>query len=206
MTTKGQKKPRAKRTDDELYRASLEVQFEVAMLGNTLQQLLDSTTGFTSSRNERLKSNLLLHSFLLASRNLLAFLYSHDPRLTDLIAEDFFDSPSDWRRVRPSVAVEVTDGTISGNISKRLAHLTWDRTEKKSTWGAFAVAWVITGAMREFVRSVLPARMAPQLLADAELAHSALSKIMDEHSVTEASIGPLSGECPYTSFDLQGLW
>jgi len=100
------------------------VDYEVSMLGAMLHFLLGSQVTFTSPAPEQSLANAELHSLLLATRNLCVFLYSHNPRDSDIVAEDFFDADEEWHAVRPVMAEEFSNGNLVNSISKRLAHLT----------------------------------------------------------------------------------
>ena len=70
---------RNKRTDAELKAASEAVDYETTMLWATLEILLSSNTNILSRAAAQAQSNMALHSFLLATRNLCGFLYSRSP-------------------------------------------------------------------------------------------------------------------------------
>ena len=90
---------RNQRSLEELHRASLAVQFEVVTLWVSYAKLQELKTNLQDKPEKRFYNNAILHSFLLAARNLLTFLYSHNARPSDIIAEDFFDDPNTWRLV-----------------------------------------------------------------------------------------------------------
>lgn len=66
----------------------------------------------------------MLESFLVHSRNLIAFFDGKNAHANDVLAEDFFASRAEWEKIRDSIppALEVRN-----RISKRLAHITYDR-------------------------------------------------------------------------------
>ncbi len=137
------------------------------MMDSMLRLLLESSVTMASRPRDPATANAVLHTFLLATRNLCHFLYSHKPRPLDIIAEDFFDRDEDWRNVRPPAVPEFLDGSLVDLISKRLAHLTWDRASgTKPSWGAFRIAWELGKALEVFVATAPSTRIAPVLTQD----------------------------------------
>jgi len=128
-----------------------------------------------------MRSNALLHGFLLAARNLCQFLYSHRPRSDDIIADDFFDDPNDWQRLRTSSLPEFANGSFVRDISRRLAHLTYDRAEgTKLTWTLFRIAWELSASFEVFVASVKPSRLCGGIKEDIRLLRCRLQFYVDE--------------------------
>ena len=123
-------KQKGNHSDADLVRASVSIDYEANKMGNMLLLLLQSNVTFASAQREQVISNALLDSFLLATRNLCHFLYSHNPRPSDIVAENYFDNPQDWSNQRPVVS-EFQDGSLVILISKRVAHLTWDRASAR---------------------------------------------------------------------------
>lgn len=186
---------RINRSDEELQRASMAVDYEVGMLGASLDFLLGSQTTFGSSAPEQAASNAMLHSFLLATRNLCHFLYSHNPRQNDIIAEDFFEKAEEWHQARPQPPREFLDGTLVDLISKRLAHLTWDRASgTKPTWGSFRIAWELTKGLEVFVSTLASStRLDPGFAQDVQVLSLALQVVIDQYgSVELAESAPTS--------------
>jgi len=70
---------RIARTDLRLREASKAVDYDLNMMGNTLQAMLQSNVEIYSPPEEQVVANAMLHSFLMARRNLCTFLYSHKP-------------------------------------------------------------------------------------------------------------------------------
>ncbi len=184
---------RQKRTDKELLRASLAVQYEVVTLGSHLKMLLDSNTSFDSPPEERAVSNALLNNLLLAARSLLSFSYSYNPRASDIIAEDFFDDAATWYDARPNLPEEARDGKLSNDISKRLAHLTWDRASgTKLVWTPFSIAWIVIEALEAFAKAVPEERVHAQLCEDVPMIVLMMRQIRDRYGANESEMGPLS--------------
>ena len=186
-------KGRIKHSDEELQRASLAVNYEVGMLVASLDFLLGSQTTFGSSAREQMASNAMLHSFLLATRNLCPFLYSHDPWQNDIIAEDFFEKAEEWHEARPQPPPEFLDGTLVDLISKRLAHLTWHRASgTRPTWGAFRIAWELTKGLEVFASKVSSLRLDPSFAQDVKVCSLALQAFIDQHGSVELADAPTS--------------
>jgi hypothetical protein len=100
----------------------------------------------------------------------LTFLYSHNPRPSDIIAEDFFDDPNRWAKQQHIPEPEMANGELIGLISKHLAHLTWDRTDStKPLWGAFRIVWNIGLVMQSFLQLVDEEKVHPQLREDVTI-------------------------------------
>lgn len=171
---------RQNRTIEELQRASLAVQYELATLGGTHEMLQELGVHWKSPPRDQAISNALLHTFLMAARNLLTFLYSHNPRSSDLIAEDFFDSATEWTQHRVVPEPEMGNGELIGLISKRLAHLTWDRAGiERPLWGAFRITWNIGLAMQSFLQIVQPVKVHPYLREDLNIMMSRLRSVAE---------------------------
>jgi hypothetical protein len=167
---KAKNRNRAVCSIEELRHASLAVQYEMVTLGTTHQMLQELAAHWGSPSRDQALSNALLHSFLLAARSLLAFLYSHDPRPSDVIAEDFFDDPAVWASRRLIPEPEMANGELLDLISKRLVHLTWDRVDStKPLWGAFRIVWNIGLVMQSFLQLVAKKKVHPQLGEDVTL-------------------------------------
>jgi hypothetical protein len=172
---------RERRSTDDLRRASLAVQYELIALFS-FHDLLHSTAASPDSpRSVKLASNAYLHAMLLAARSLLGFLYAHKPRANDIIAEDFFDEATHWTDRRAIPAPEMSNGELMGQISKRLAHLTWDRTEtERPLWGAFAIVWNVLLGLQSFVDLVCNDRIHPALAEDLAVSLAAMRRVHDE--------------------------
>ena len=185
---------RIARSDGDLRKASSAVNYESSMMGTTLHVMLNREVDINSSPMEHCISNSVLHAFLIATRNLCHFLYSHEPRSTDIIAEDFFDHPSDWCGLRPPLPAEFTDGSFVDRISKRLVHLTWQRASgTKPTWGAFRIAWELSKSLEAFVCNVNPLRVATEIVEDVAALKLTLDGLATQHgSVEEIESVPTS--------------
>lgn len=185
---------RIARTDLSLREASKAVDYDLNMMGNTLQAMLRSNVGIGSPPEQHLIANAMLHSFLLATRNLCKFLYSYKPYPNDIIAEDFFDNADDWKKLRPASLPEFEEGSLAAMISGRLLHLTYERAEgTKPTWGGFRIAWELRKSLKVFVARVKPERLSEKLVEDVAKMLRVLKQYVDEYgSVDDVQSAPLS--------------
>jgi len=190
-------------TDATLKKASEAVQYEVSMLGSTLQASLASDTWIDSTSQEHLIANSLLHSFLVASRNLCHFLYSHKPQPNDIIADDFFEDPNEWRNSRPEALPELADGSFVRLISRRLLHLTYYRAAgTKPTWTGFPIAWELAKALEVFVSQVPSQRLSDEIVEDVMALVQTLKATIDEYgSLDDVQSVPLT-----TLWNEDGFW
>lgn len=173
---------RPRRTHEELRRASLAIQYELMSLYAAYDFAEKAHVGWASDDRSMAFSNVCVHSMLLAARNLLAFLYSHNPRESDIIAEDFFDDPAEWKTKRVVPSPEMADGVLITRISKHLAHLTWDRTDdSKTLWGGFRIVWSIVRALESFLAIVEKERVHDALREDVRLMKAMLQAVLDQH-------------------------
>ncbi|MDO8632002.1 MAG: hypothetical protein Q7R41_16065, partial [Phycisphaerales bacterium] len=130
----------------------------------------------------------------IATRNLCQFLYSHDPRANDIIAEDFFENSSEWQRIRPTSLPDFADGSFVRDISRRLLHLTYDRADgTKMTWTAFRIAWELSKSFEVFVGKVKPFRLCEGIQVDIAVLRRRLQQYVDQFgSVDDVTSVPLS--------------
>jgi hypothetical protein len=173
---------RPRRSNDELRRASLAIQYELISLYSAYDFAEKANVGWMSDDRAKAFSNVCVHSMLLAARSLLAFLYSHNPRESDIIAEDFFDDPTVWQATRVVPSPEMADGLLMTRISKHLAHLTWDRAEDtKTLWGGFRIVWSIVLALASFCNLVDEQRVHEALRTDVGLMKVMLQAVLNQH-------------------------
>lgn len=187
----GKSKKRKERTQAELRRASLAVQYDLVMLHSCLALLQSSNVGWSSNNDEKQISNAILHAMLLAARNLLSFLFAHRPRESDIIAEDFFDDSNIWQKQRAVPSPEMADGVLISRISKRLVHLTWDRADRtKPLWGGFRIVWSIGLVLQSFVQLADDAKIHEQLREDVGAMMALLKKVLDQHKKLGGQMAP----------------
>lgn len=179
---------RPDRTDATLQEASRAVDYDLSMMGCTLEQMLQRNTTIESPRIEQLVANALHHSFLLATRNLCTFLFSYRPRSNDIIAEDFFDAPDDWKKLRPASLPEFEKGSLAKMISQRLLHLTYTRAgNTKPVWGNLRIAWELLKSLKVFVANVSPDRLSEALVEDTATLLVVLQHYVDECESVDAA-------------------
>jgi len=173
---------RLPRSNEDLRRASLAVQYELMSLYAAYYFAEKANVGWMSDDRSKAFSNTCVHSMLLAARSLLAFLYSHNPRESDIVAEDFFDDPTVWQAKRVVPSPEMADGLLVTQISKHLAHLTWHRAEdKKNLWGGFRIVWSIVLAIESFVNLVDRAKVHEALGTDVAMMKVMLQAVLNQH-------------------------
>lgn len=185
---------RTSRTDESLREASREVDYELNMMVTTLTWMLQRNVGVDTPDEERRVHNAMIHSFLLATRNLCDFFFRPpNPRDDDILAEDFFDNKQ-WKRLRPKSVPEFETRSLVGWISKRLLHLTYERAEgTKRDWNPFRVAWELRKLLNVFVAKVKSARLSEELVEDAARLDVILQPYADEcESVDDVESAPFS--------------
>jgi len=99
--------------------------------------------------------NAVLESFCLHSRNLLDFLFAEKPYPDDVIAEDYFESPEDWPRIRGDMPPVLEP--VRRRVGKELAHLTYARlqvTPEAKQRHFLEIAAALDQAMGTFLRNV----------------------------------------------------
>jgi hypothetical protein len=109
------------RSTEMLQHASEHLFYEFWMF-NSLAQAMTSGVFGQSALN-----NAILESFTLHARAILDFLYAEKPKPDDVIAEDYFDTPSDWLTLRPEKS-ELLSG-VHKRVGKEVAHLTYARLD-----------------------------------------------------------------------------
>jgi hypothetical protein len=78
--------------------------------------------------------NALLESFVVHLRNLLLFLYPHDPGKEDVVSNDYFlDTVNDWKRARPKETRALVEAR--NRAHREVAHLTSFRRERGTPQG-----------------------------------------------------------------------
>lgn len=102
------------------------------------------------------EKNVVLESFLIHARCLFDFLYpSSDTRPNDVIVDDFFDNPNEFRKKLPSSLP--IESYLKYRTGKEIAHLTYDRlkvTPEKKGWQIGDVHDQIVGVLEIFFDSL----------------------------------------------------
>ncbi len=165
-------------TDAELKQASVHLEYEIWMLHDILN--VHETWQVTSQPTI---NNVLVESFLIHARNIYDFLYRVSPYTTDLLAEQFFAIPSDWRVSRPHVGMFFGNKENGDKINRFLAHLSWDRVHKDiPTWELRQIARELANALQVFAQRVDCARASDtlkQTIAKLDRATEAELPILD---------------------------
>lgn len=110
-------------------------------------------------------NNAVLESFTLHARILLNFLYAWEPKPDDVIAEDYFDEPSQWLTVRPE-KTETLNVMIPTRVGKEVAHLTYARldiTAEAKQWPFIQIANEINTVFNAFLNNVAKNRLVSDL-------------------------------------------
>ena len=110
--------------------------------------MLQQTCEFARRAKKKARKSAFLEAWSIHARNLLDIFYFDTPNKRlhpdDVIAEDFFDNSSAWRDCRPTQSEEMK--TLSGRISKEIAHLTYTRTN----FGTHGPKWPNSRITNEF--------------------------------------------------------
>ena len=121
--------------DSELLAYSEEhVLYEIAMFFR-LGKLLLSKDRLPPTDIGRSVDNALVESFVIHFRNLFDFLYFKRSKKKDVLAEDFFDAPEAWRKLRPKLSSKVKN--CKDRAAKEVVHVTEVRfygTPKGKGW------------------------------------------------------------------------
>jgi hypothetical protein len=80
-----------------------------------------------TSRRILMIRNAIIESFAVHARNLIDFLYTRNPDVDDVIAEDYFKSPSTWYSIRPKKP-KIFESSAS-RVGKEIVHLTYARID-----------------------------------------------------------------------------
>lgn len=105
--------------------------------------------------------NAVLEAVVLHLRNLLEFLYSDDPRPTDVVASDFYTDPP-WNAVRPAITDDLKHARWRAN--KEMAHLSTSRldpSDKEKEWDIPKLRKQLFPVLRAFVKGASPDRLDP---------------------------------------------
>jgi len=103
--------------------------------------------------------NAALESFIIHTRNILDFLYPTskvvgNDKYDDIIADDYFDDPSQWYQIRLEKSASLTQAHQRAH--KEVAHLTYSRiglTEAAKKWHFLAIAQEVSAMFDRFLES-----------------------------------------------------
>ena len=148
-------KPGKKRTVSELINASEHLYYEIAMFIVTGGLLAKKSVPETSL------VNAILESFVIHFRVLCDFFYPEGPTEGDVLADHFFDSPSDWKR--PKITTFLRDSRKRAD--KEVAHLTYDRQDvrpEEKYWKSPEIGKQIISVIKAFLDAVPDGRIGPK--------------------------------------------
>lgn len=143
------------RSKDQLARALADLDYEYTMLTAVARAM---GSGIAA---QSLLNNALLESFVIHFRALLDFFYPQtNAKADDVLATDFFNDPTEWERVRPSLSDVLKRGRTRAH--KEIAHLTYARqdvTSETKPWPFAQIANEIENLMQLF-RAAISGRFA----------------------------------------------
>ncbi len=148
---------RKQRTSEVLCSASGHLHYEFIMFNSLAQAVMSDVLG------QGPLHDAVLESFTLHARILLGFLYAEKPRLGDVIAEDYFDEPSQWLDKRPKMTETLS--LIHKRVGKLVAHLTYDRLEvtpEDKIWPVDRIIEDMDIAFAAFLEHVSKDRLSPE--------------------------------------------
>jgi hypothetical protein len=139
-------KQRKQRTIEELRAASQHYHYELELFKDLTRLMKTGPFESPPSFKPSLINDALLESYAIHLRNLIDFFYTHIegddktkglaiPKPEDMIAEDFFDSPDEWRNLRPKITDELKAARIRAH--REIVHLTYHRigiSDKQKQW------------------------------------------------------------------------
>ncbi len=149
--------PRKVRTVDELLEASNHLHYEVWMLSSLANGIASGIPG------QGPIANALLESFVIHVRAIMDFLYADNPQADDVIAEDFFGDPEQWKKTRPALSQSLSQA--KRRAGKEVAHLTYARldvTPETKPWSFVQIANEISTVMNVFLQNVPKDKMDSQ--------------------------------------------
>lgn len=117
------------------------------------------------SATPRRVNNVSIESFVVHFRNVIDFLYNDNPRPTDIVASDFYDSTI-WESVRPRMTGTLDSARRRAN--KELAHLTTDRIPggpPEKIWDFDGLANELRPILRSFATNAKTTRISPLVAA-----------------------------------------
>lgn len=149
------KKERKLRSTDELVQVSKDINYELQMLRATAHTL---TTGIGYGSKVQF---VLLESFLIHARNLIAFLYSSGKK-DDIWAVDYFTDPvTKWNKVRPKISKLLDDTRKEAGY--RLAHVSYKRLNGVKRWEFMKILCNIRLILQKFLCQVQKSKLDPCL-------------------------------------------
>ena len=139
-----------------LHHTSEHLLYEFSMFNSLAQAMMSGVFG------QGALYNAVLESFTLHARVLLDFLYAEKPKVDDVIAEDYFDTPADWLTARPKKTEQL--GVIHKRVGKEVAHLTYARldvTAEEKQWQFAQIANEMNAVFDTFLTNVTKEKLGP---------------------------------------------
>jgi hypothetical protein len=137
------------RAPEELQEASTHLRYEVTMLTTLANGIASGVAG------QGAIANALLESFVTHVRNSIDFLYADNPKPDDVIAEDFFGAPEQWKQHRPALSQALLQA--KRRAGKEVAHLTYARlavAPEAKPWPFMQIAREVADLIKLFVEHV----------------------------------------------------
>lgn len=106
---------------------------------------------------EQFIENALIESCAIHSRALVKFLYAFEgtrlPKLTDAIADDFFETPNEWKMSQPKIPQELDYDTFGKYADRQIAHIIYSN-EDKHQWNFALIANELQPILELFVKMI----------------------------------------------------
>lgn len=141
---------------EELREASEHLHYEIMMFQTITNGIAIGIAG------NSVIGNALLESFTIHVRGLIQFFYPERARLTDIIAEDYFDADTSWQNIRPAKSTILE--RAEKRAHKEVAHLTYDRLKvdaESKPWNVGEIGEEIQSLFEIFYESVDKNKLGP---------------------------------------------
>lgn len=162
--------PRKVRTVEELREASNHLHYEIWMLTSLANGIASGIPG------QGPIANALLESFVIHVRAVMDFLYADKPQVDDVIAEDFFDTPDQWTKMRSALSELLSQA--KRRAGKEVAHLTYARldvTPETKPWPFVQITNEISTVIKTFIENVPKNKLGSQWQPLGEQPNTALN-------------------------------
>ena len=150
-------KPIRRRTVESLIKASDHLYYEIWMFLS-----MDDCLAQDPAR-ERSLINAILEAFIIHFRVLCDFLYPERPKPDEVIANHFFEDPTDWPKSRPKLTRLLRQSRI--RAGKEVAHLTYARqnvTPDDKLWKLPTIRKDMDEVIKAFFKAVPEDRLGPK--------------------------------------------
>ena len=146
---KARYKSRRTPTTEKLREISDHLHYEVWMLVSLAKGMASGILG------QGPIANAVLESFIIHIRAVTNFLYAKEPQVDDAIAEDFFDTPEEWTKIRPALSKLLSQA--KRRAGKEVAHLTYARLDvipERKPWPFVQISDEISLVIKAFLENV----------------------------------------------------